>query len=111
MDDLVNKHDIEDYFDNLAAAATTEKVVLGKLTSAIAMLTTNNEALVATNAKLAAEVTNFTRKLGRNTGGDTSGKSAYKCIPSTCLHCKKEGFHNPDACLELGKNAINRPTN
>ena len=28
IDDLVNKDDLKDYFDNLAAAATTEKVVL-----------------------------------------------------------------------------------
>ena len=89
IDDLVNKDYLEDYLDNLAAAATTDKVVLEQLTSAIAMLTTNNKALVATNAKLAAEVTNLTRKLGRNAGGDTSGTAAYKRSPRTCPHCKK----------------------
>ena len=78
--------------------------------STIAMLTINNEALVATNAKLAAEVTNLTRKLGRNTGGDTSGTAEDKHIPRTFPHRKKEGFHILDTCLELGKNASKRLT-
>ena len=111
IEDLVNKEDLKDYFDNLAAASTTEKVVLEQLMSTIAMMTINNEALVATNAKLAAEVTNLTRKLGRNTGGDTSGTAEDKHTPKTCPNCKKEGFHILDACLELGKNASKRPTN
>ena len=64
IDDLVNKDDLEDYFDNLAADATTETVLLEQLPSAIAALTTDNEALVSTTGNLAAEVTNLTRKLG-----------------------------------------------
>ena len=72
IDDLVNKDDLEDYFDNIAAAATTEKVVLAQLTAAIAAMTINNEALVATNSKLVAEVTTLTRKLGRNSDDATS---------------------------------------
>ena len=66
------------------------------LTSAIEKLTINNKALVATNEKLAAEVTNLKRKLVRNAGGDTSGPSADKHRPSTYPHCNKEGFHKPD---------------
>ena len=111
IDDLVNKDDLKDYFDNLAAAATTEKVVLEQIKSAIATLKTNNEGLVAMNAKLAAEVTNLTIKLGRNAGCDTSGTVADKRIPMTCSHCKKEGFRKPEACLDLGKNVSKRPTN
>ena len=42
IDDLVNKNELEDYFENLAAAATTEKVVLEQLTAAIAAMTINN---------------------------------------------------------------------
>ena len=111
IDDLVNKDDLEDYSDNLAAAATTEKVVLEQLTSKNATLTTNSKVLVATNTKLVAEVTNLTRKLGRNMGGDTSGTVADKRIPMTCSHCKKEGFRKPEACLDLGMNVSKRPTN
>ena len=108
--DLANKDDLEDYFNNLAAAATTEKVVLSQLTAAIAVVTINNKALVATNSKLVAEVTNLTRRLGRNSDGATSGNTLDKRSPKTCLDCKKEGFHKPDTCLELAKNAIRRPT-
>ena len=79
--DLVNKYDLEDYLDKLAAAATTEKGVLEKLTAAIAALTINNEALVATNSKLVEEVTNFTRRLGQNTGSETSGKRRTSEVP------------------------------
>ena len=111
IDDLVNKYDLEDYFNNLAAAATIEKVVLEHLTASIAALTTNRKALVATNAKLAAEVTNFTRRLGQNSGSKTSGTTEYKQIPRTCPYCKKEGFRKPDTCLELEKNSSNCPPN
>ena len=89
IDDLVNKDDLEDYFDSLAAAATTEKFVLEQLTATIAALTINNEALVATNSKLVAEVTDLTRRLGQNTGSETSGTTTDKRIPKTCLYCKK----------------------
>ena len=112
IDDLVNKDDLEDYFDNIAAAATTEKVVLAQLTAAIAAITINNEALVATDSKLVAEVTTPTRRLGRNPDGATSTNTPTdKQIPKTCPHCKKEGFHKPATCLELSNNAIRRPPN
>ena len=89
IDDLFNKDDLKDYFENLAAAATTEKVVLEQLTTSIAALTINNEALVATKSKLAAEVTNLTRRLGRNIGSETSGTTTDKRSPKTCPICKK----------------------
>ena len=65
INDLVNKDEIEYYFGNLAAAATTEKVVLAQITAAIAAMTINNKALVSTNSKLVEEVTNLTRRLGK----------------------------------------------
>ena len=84
--DLVNKNNLKDYFDNLAAAAATEKVVLEQLTAAIAALTINNEALVATNSNIAAEVKNLTRRLGRNNNITTSGTTPDKRSPNTCPH-------------------------
>ena len=111
IDDLANKYDLKDYFNNLAAAATTEKFVLEQIPAAIAALTINNEALVATKSKLAAEVTNLTRRLGQNTDSATSATTAENRSPKTCPHCKKEGFHKPDTCLELAKNASRRPPN
>ena len=82
-DELANKDDLEDYFDNLAAAATMEKVVLAQLTAAIKAIIINNEALVVTNPKLVAEVTNLTRRLGRNSNGTKSGNTTDKRIPKT----------------------------
>ena len=111
IDDLVNKYDLKYYFNNLSAAVTTEKVVLEQLTSGIMALTINNEALVTTNSKLAADVKKLKRRLGRNTNSATSGTTEDTQIPKTCTHCKKEVFHNPDTCLELSKNASRRPTN
>ena len=96
IDNLVNKDDLEYYFDNLAAAARMEKVVLEQLTDAITAVTINNKALVATKSKLVANVTNLTRILGRNSNGVTSENTTDKRSPKTCHHCKKEGFHKPN---------------
>ena len=90
IDDLVNKDEQEDYFDNIAAAATTEKFVLAQLTDAIAAMTINNEALVATNFKIVAEVTTLTRRLGQNSDGAASTNTPpEKRSPKTCPNCKK----------------------
>ena len=78
IDNLSNKDDLKDYFENLAAATTTEKSVLAQLTAAIADMKINNEALVNTNYKLVVEVTNLTRRLGRNSDGATSGNTPDK---------------------------------
>ena len=56
---LVNKDDLEDYFDNLAASVMTKKAVLEQLTQVIATLTMNNATLVTSNTKLTAEVENL----------------------------------------------------
>ena len=111
IDNLVNKDDLEDYFDNLDVAATTEEFVLEQLTATIAALKINNEGLVTKKSNLVAEVTKITRWLGRNTDSATSGTTPEKQIPKTCPHCKKEGFKNPETCLELANNASRRPTN
>ena len=85
--DLVNKDDLEDYFDNIAAAVTTEKVVLAQLTAAIAAMTINNEALVATNSKLVEEVTTLTRRLGQNSDGTASTNTPTENqSPKICPH-------------------------
>ena len=108
---LVNKDDLEDYFDNLAAAAMTEKAVLEQLTQVIVKLTMNNATLVTLNAKLKAEVANLTKKLGKNTGSNTGGKATNKRSPTTCTHSKKYGFLKPYDCFELENNSSKRPKN
>ena len=112
IDDLVNKYDLEDYFDNIAAAATTENVVLTQLTDEKAATTINNETLVATDSKLVAEVTTLKKRLVRNSDGTAStNMPTDKQSTNTFPHCKKEGFHKPHTCLELSKNASRRPPN
>ena len=86
IDNLANKDDLEYYFDNLAAAATTENVVMAQLTATILEMTINNKALVATNSKLVAEVATLTRRLGQNTKGATSTNMPDKRGPKTCPH-------------------------
>ena len=54
IDNLVNKDDLEDYFDNLVAAASTEKAVLAQLTAEIVAMIIKSEVLVTTNSKLVA---------------------------------------------------------
>ena len=70
--DLVNKDNLEDYFETLAADATMEKVVLAQIMAAIAAMTINNEASVAKNSKLAAKVKTLTKRLVQNSDGATS---------------------------------------
>ena len=111
IDNHANKNDLEDYVYNLAAAATKEKVVLAQLMAGIAAMTINNKALVATESKLVAEVTNLTKMLGRNSDGATSTNTPDKRIPKTFPHCKTEGFHKPENCLKISKNASRRPPN
>ena len=102
LDNLANKDDLEEYFDNIAAAVTTEKVVPAQLTAAIASMTVNNKALVATNSKFVADVTTLTRRMGRNSNSAASTNTPPdKRSSKTCPHCKKEGFYKPDTCLEL----------
>ena len=86
IDNLVNKEDIKDYFDNLSAAATTKKFVLAQLTAAIAAMTINNETLVATNSKLVEKVTTLTRRLGQNSDSATSENTPDKRSPKTFPH-------------------------
>ena len=109
--DLLNKDYLEDYCDNIAAAATTEKFVLAQLTAAIAAMNINNGALVATNSNLVAEVTTLTRRLSQNSDGAPSTNTPDKKSSKTCPHCKKEGFHKLYTYLGLSKNANRRPPN
>ena len=71
---------LDEYFDALAAAATTEKSVLAELVKAIATLT-------ATNATLVASVTALTNALG----AQPPTKRRERCTPRPkhkCPNCK-----------------------
>ena len=57
---------MEGYFDNLAAAAMTEKDTLAKMVRAIANLTESNEVLTKTNADLTHQMTVLQKAKGSN---------------------------------------------
>ena len=64
IDKLSSKDNLENYSNNLAAAAATDKSVLEQLNTAIESLTANNEKLLDTNAKITAELTSLTNRMG-----------------------------------------------
>ena len=96
---------LEGYFDNLASAAVNEKSVLEQLVLNNTKLAASNESLVALVKKLTGDIKNLERDNSRlKKGGQVSGRS-----PTLCHHCKKEGYHQTDACYELAKNKDKRP--
>ena len=84
------------YFYNLAAAAVNEKLVLEQPVVNNTKLVANNENLVAMVKKLTSHIKNLERENSRLKKG---GKIIR--VPTICHHCKKEGYHAPDACYEL----------
>ena len=71
----------------------------------------NNTKLAATNKNLVAMVKKLTNEI-KNLKRETSclkkgGQSGWG--PTLCHHCKKEGYHAPEACYELVKNKDKRP--
>ena len=96
---------LEGYFDNLSDSAVNEKSVLQQLVLNNTKTATSNERLVALVKKLTGEIKNLERdKLRLKKGGQVSGHSTI-----LCHHCKKEGYHQPDACYKLAKNKDTRP--
>ena len=96
---------LEGYFDNLAAAAVNEKSVPQKLLLNDTTLAKCNESLVALVKKLTGDIKNLERDNSRlKKGEEVSGSGT-----SLCNHCKKEGYHQPEACYELDKNKDKRP--
>ena len=89
---------LDEYFDALAAAATTDQSILAELVAANARLTTANKILTKTNELLVA-------KLAAKPGGRHTPAGPKKLCP----HCKKMVVHAPDDCFELEKNKDRRP--
>ena len=95
---------LEGYLDNLAAPAVNEKSVLEKLV-------VNNTKLAATNENLVTMVKTLTNDIN-NLGQETSclkkvGQSSRG--PTLFHHCKKEVYHEPEACYEIAKSKYKRP--
>ena len=71
----------------------------------ITKLAASNKSLVALVTKLTGDIKNLERdNLCLKKGGQVSGRS-----PTLYHHCKKEGYHQPDAYYELDKNKYKRP--
>ena len=67
-------------------------------------LAANNESLVAMVKKLTGNIKNLERDNARL---NKCGQSIRG--PTLCHHCKKKGYHAPDACYELAKKNTSAP--
>ena len=95
---------LEGYFDNLAAVAVNEKLVLEQLVANNTKLAASNESLVAMVKKLTEDIKNLEQDNSRLKKGGQISRGL-----TACHHCKKDGYHTPDACYELVKNKDKRP--
>lgn len=104
---------LDGYFDNLAAAATTEKSLLEELVKSNATLTNTNEDLANIVKRLTGEKKNIQQEVNELRKDlektETSREQGRIKEPSHCPHCKRVVWHAPDACYELEKNASKRP--
>ena len=109
--------DLEGCFNSLANAAVTGKDTLDTLTKSNATLTKTNSEMSATIKAQAEEIKSLTASLknkkrgeggGAGGGGAGSGGTKPKREAKWCPHCKRDTWHDPDDCFELGKNASKR---
>ena len=102
---------LEEYFDTLAAAASTDKEILEDLVRSNTVLTKSNTELTETTVKLTKIIADLTGQLKRAQGNTRGGGRENKQKKQTthCPNCKVDGFHKPDDCFELVKNKAKRP--
>ena len=95
---------LDEYFDALVMAATTDQSVLAELVANNSKLTLANSDLVKAVAVLTKANEVLTTKLGQAGGGRGGGRAGRKRNFAKCPHCKKNVTHSPDDCYELEKN-------
>ena len=88
---------LEGSLDKLAAAAVNEKSVLQQLVLNNTTLTTSNDSLVVLVIKLTGDMKNQEQKISRL----KKGRQVSTRNTTLCTNCKKEGFHQPEACYKL----------
>ena len=99
---------LDEYFDALAAAASTDQNVLAELVTSVTKLTASNANLVDSVSKLTKANEALTAKLNKAGGG--RGYEGRDPRPKKlCPHCKRMTEHPPDKCYELEKNKSRRP--
>ena len=96
---------LEDYFDNLAAAATNDKSVLEALTKSNAALTATNAELAHNIKEIQKTLAALSKKVGARPPADTSSRKQ----PKLCPNCNKVVWHDPKDCYHLEANADKRP--
>ena len=100
---------LDEYFDALAAAATTDQNVVAELVESVAKLTKANAELVEAVSTLtkANEVLS-----AQGQRGGSAGRGGGEWRPKKyCKNCKMEVVHPPNDCFELEKNKYKRPRN
>ena len=96
---------LEEYFNNLVAAAVNKNGVPQQLVLNNNTLATSNKSLVALVKKLSGDIKNLEREISRlKKGGQVSARNT-----TLCTNYNKEGFHHPEACYELLKNKDKNP--
>ena len=101
---------LDEYFDALAAVASTEKEILDDLVRSNTVLTNIKEELTEITVKLTKIIDDLTVQFKRAQGNTRGGGRENKQKKQTthCPNCKVEGFHKPDDCFELVKNKAKR---
>ena len=89
---------LEGYFDNLAAVAVNEKLVLEQLVANNTKLAASNESLVAMVKKMTEDIKNLEQDNSRLKKGGKISRGL-----TLCHHCKREVYHALDACYDLAK--------
>ena len=102
---------MESYFENLAAAATSDKFVLETLVKSNAKLTATNAelahkimGLTSKNEELQRTMNSLNQKLGKPS---TTPSGEPPRVTELCPNCNKVVYHKPDGCFHLNKNDNN----
>ena len=99
---------LDEYFDALAVAASTDQNVLAELVANVTKLTDVNATLteaVSQLTKANAALSEKVQKAGWGRGYEGANPRPKKLCP----HCKRMMEHPPDRCYELDKNKSHRP--
>ena len=98
---------LDEYFDALAAAASTDQNVLAELVANVTKLTAANTTLMEAVSQLTKVNAPLSEKV-QKAGWGRGYKGANPRPKKLCPHCKKMGVHAPNDCFELEKNKDRR---
>jgi hypothetical protein len=99
---------LDEYFDALAAAASTDQNVLVELVANVTKLTAANATLTEAVSQPTKANTTLSEKV-QKAGWGRGYEGANPRPKKLCPHCKRMMEHPPDRCYELDKNKSHRP--